>query len=115
MDFFLFFVPPASSAAGLGCPAGDALTFIADNFTRVVDACASGDPTAFPPLARRITLPAGLPPTRVPGAFRSTWPAGLALGDWAVLVATTPPSALLDGLQTTDTLAVDGRAFSSLP
>jgi hypothetical protein len=35
--------------------------------------------------------------------------------DRRMLTRRDPPSALLDGFQTTDTLAVDGRAFRSLP
>jgi uncharacterized repeat protein (TIGR01451 family) len=83
-------LPPAAGPA-LGCPAGDAVVFLADAFTRVVVTCQSA-PSERAPLLRGVTLPAGLPATTVP--LRSlVWPPGVPSGLYTFFLALTPPTA----------------------
>ena len=94
--YFGALVPPALSIT-LGCPAGDALLFFADAFTRTVVLCyLTASPQSFAPLFARMTIPAHSPTTAV-DTFGLTWPADIPAGSFTFLVFATPPGAFADG------------------
>jgi hypothetical protein len=96
VDVYLGAVLPAAAGPGLGCPAGDAVAFVADGFTRIVLTCLSAPPASFPPLFHQILVPADLPPTAVPGFFSQPVPPGLPVGPYRLFVAAASPGAFLD-------------------
>jgi mannan endo-1,4-beta-mannosidase len=93
--FFGAQLPPAAGP-GLGCPAGDALVFLADGFTRAVVTCASAPPQEFAPLGRSIVVPANLPPTTV-RLHTLVWPTGILPGPYTFFLGLTPPNAFANG------------------
>ena len=94
--YFGALVPPALSTT-LGCPAGDALLFFADAFTRTVVLCyLTASPQSFAPLFASMTIPAHLPTTAV-DSFGLTWPADIPAGTFTFLIFATPPGAFADG------------------
>lgn len=103
--YFGALLPPESGPSS-GCPLGDPVAFVADGSTRVVLTCLSASPQGFPPFAREVTLPAGLPATTFP-LISSAWPDGAPPGVYTFFVAFTRPGGLTDGrLDAGDVLAL---------
>jgi len=113
--YFGALVPPALSTT-LGCPAGDALLFFADNFAETVVVCyTTAAPQSFAPLFASMVIPAFLPQTAVT-SFGVTWPAGIPAGTFTFLIFTTPPGAFADGtVGPTDLTALVLDALQALP
>jgi len=113
--YFGALVPPALSTT-LGCPAGDALLFFADNFAETVVVCyTTAAPQSFAPLFASMVIPAFLPQTAVT-SFGVTWPAGIPTGTFTFLIFTTPPGAFADGtVGPTDLTALVLDALQALP
>jgi hypothetical protein len=97
VDVFFGVLLPAAPGPGSGCPAGDPIVFLADDFARTVSGCASSPPQTFVPLIRRASLPGPLSPLTVPGFFQVTWPAGVAPGSYTMFLLLTEPDAFEDG------------------
>jgi hypothetical protein len=75
--FFVLLVPPAVSTS-LGCPAGDAVVFLANAFASFVVRCANtAPPQTFPPLFSNVSIPGGFPQVTIPSFFSLSWPAGI--------------------------------------
>jgi mannan endo-1,4-beta-mannosidase len=106
LDVFFGVRLPPEVGPSLGCPAGDAVVFLADAFTRAVVTCASAPLTGFPALFRDVTLPAGLPPTTV-RLQTLVWPPGIPSGGYTFFLGLTPPNAFSDGhVDTADVVVV---------
>jgi subtilisin family serine protease len=113
--YFGALVPPALSTT-LGCPAGDALLFFADNFAETIVVCyTSASPQSFAPLFANMVIPAFLPLTAVT-SLGVTWPAGIPGGTFTFLIFATPPGAFVDGnVGPTDLTALVLDALQALP
>jgi len=113
--YFVVLFPPAAGPA-LGCPAGDAIAFLANGFTQVVLSCLSSPLATFAPLLQNVTVPGGLPPTQIPAFFTLVWPPGVPTGPYTLGMALTPAGAFSDGR--VDPLAgivVVTAGFSAIP
>lgn len=97
VDVFFGVLLPATPGLGSGCPAGDPIVFLADNFARNVSGCASSPPQTFAPLMRRASLPGPLSPLTLPGFFTVAWPAGVAPGPYTMFLLLTEPQGFDDG------------------
>ena len=97
VDVLFGILLPAAPGLGSGCPAGDPVVFLADDFARNVSGCASSPPQTFAPLIHRASLPGPLSPLTVPGFFQVAWPAGVAPGPYTMFLLLTEPDAFQDG------------------
>jgi hypothetical protein len=112
--YFLLLVPPALSSS-LGCPAGDAIVFIAGGFSSVVTRCASSEPLqTFPPLFTSMPIPAGTLDN--PNLISFPWPPNLPAGTYTFAIVTTLLSAFSDGaLGPADVTAVAADTLQKTP
>jgi photosystem II stability/assembly factor-like uncharacterized protein len=116
VDVFLGVLLPAAMGPGVGCPAGDAVAFVADAFTRIEIRCLSSSPQGFPALFPGLTLERHLPATTLPDFFTSSIPVGLPAGAYTVFFAITPANAFADGvLDPTDLIAFATATFTVAP
>ncbi len=94
--YFGILVPPLLSAE-FGCPDGDALVFLAAEYTHVPLVCVfTASPASYAPLFRGIVFPPTFPGVTTLDLFDLLWPPGLADGPYTFLVFTTTPGALAD-------------------
>jgi hypothetical protein len=116
VDVFFAMLMPAAAGPSLGCPAGDAITLVADAFTRTVPTCASSTPQSFAPLFRSVTIPGGLSPTPLSHFFSLTWTDTLPPGAYTfVLVLTTPDAFAAGGARSEDLLAAVSMTVTLTP
>jgi len=95
--YFLLLVPPALSTLA-GCPAGDALVFVADGFSSLTVVCAgTASPSSYAALYRDVPFPAAFPPVAVPNFLTLPWADGSTPGSYTFIIFTTPPGAFADG------------------
>ncbi len=91
VDVYLGALLPAAAGAAAGCPAGDAVVFLADGFAGLRLACASGPPSTFAPLARNVAA------ADVATGFTFVWTPDFPPGVYTFFVALTRAGALADG------------------
>jgi subtilisin family serine protease len=109
-DLYVVILVPAAFSTSLGCPAGDALVFLADAFATAKVVCRLSEPAqSYAPLYRNVSIPAALPLTVVPDLFRFAWPPETPGGTYTFVIFTTPPDAFADG----DVGPADISAFAS--
>jgi hypothetical protein len=95
VDIYVAATLPAAAGPDLGCPGGDAVAFLTEQFAGVTFACASS-PAAFVPLAR--VVPLGSPAAPLPvTSFSGVWPDGIPDGDYVFFAALTRPGAFHGG------------------
>jgi hypothetical protein len=112
-DVYFALYPPPGASAALGCPADDAVAFLANGFADVFVRCvASAPPQALVPLFRDMVIPGGLPPTTVPNLFTFVWPSGLPAGPYSFKLFSAPPWAFFNG---TGTSAQATDTFTATP
>lgn len=95
VDVYLGVQLPPAAGAGLGCPQGDAIAFAAEGSESLVVRCASESPATFPRFAAGADIPAGLPPTTLPGFFGLKW---MQTGANTVFMVFTKAGSLADGV-----------------
>lgn len=114
--FFVLLVPPELSTS-LGCPAADAVVFLANAFASFAVRCVNtASPQDFPPLFSNVLIPGGFPQVTIPNFFSLIWPAGIPGGPFTVAIFMTPPLAFADGIVgPTDISAFAADSFTALP
>ena len=96
-DLYFVLFPPVSVSPALGCPAGDAVVFVANGFASVLVRCvASAPPQTLAPLYRDVAIPGGLPPTTIGNFLTFVWPQGLPSGVYSFALFTPPPLAFFN-------------------
>jgi Subtilase family len=112
-DVYFVVFPPVGLSPALGCPAGDARVFVANNFSSVFVRCvASAPPETLTPLFRDVAIPGGLPPTTIGNFITFVWPPGLPAGVYSFALFTTPPLAFFNN---TGTSAFASDTFQATP
>jgi pimeloyl-ACP methyl ester carboxylesterase len=89
-DRYVGVLPPPGL---VDCPGGDPVVLLARGGAKVIRTCLSAADT-FEAFDSRVSFPAGLQPTRLPGAFRFVWPAALPAGSYVWFVAVTRPGTV---------------------
>lgn len=113
-DVYFGILLPSEAGAGFGCPGGDAIAFLGDNFQRIVMTCASPAPQGFAPLMRSVMVAGPVTGVRVTDFWNLPWAAGLPPGRYTLFMVLTSPNAFDDGrVAPADLLAtaVDTVAF----
>ena len=95
VDAYLGVVVPPAVAATYGC-SGEGLAFLVQGSPTFTIRCRSWSPATYPAYAKNVTVPAGLPPTQLPGLFNVAWPTAPA-GTYTVFLALTVPGSAADG------------------
>jgi glucose/arabinose dehydrogenase len=96
-DLYFAILVPAHLSVEFGCPAGDALIFLADGFTSVPLICAiTASPRTYAPLYTGVAFPSSFPVARTADFFVMTWPAGLHAGTYTFVAFTAVPAAFAD-------------------
>jgi hypothetical protein len=93
--YFVVLVPQALSAS-LGCPAGDAVVFLANGFAITVLCSATAPPQQYAPLYGNRVFPASTPSSPI-STFSVVWPPGMAAGTYTFAIFTASPGAFADG------------------
>jgi hypothetical protein len=96
-DVYFGVLLPAEAGAGLGCPAGDAIACVGDNFQRIVITCASAAAQSFTPLMRSVMVAGPVTGVRVTDFWNLPWAAGLPPGRDTLFMVLTSPNAFDDG------------------
>jgi len=92
--YFGVLVPPAV-AASYGCN-GEALAFAIQGSSTFTIRCRSWSSATYPPYAKGVTVPAGLPPTQLTSLFNVVWPSAPA-GTYTVFLTLVKPGSVADG------------------
>jgi subtilisin family serine protease len=113
--YFLILVPPALSVVA-GCPAGDAIIFLSNDFNLFTPRCAgSSSPATFPALTQKLFIPASSA-TSTPEFYSLVWPSGLPAGTYGFALVTTLPESLTDGrIGPVDISAIAVQQFQATP
>ncbi len=116
VDVYFGVLFPASAGQAAGCPGGDAVFFFANGLTAPVIACASAPIQGFPRTFQGLSIPAGLPSTRIQSFFGLVWPQGAPAGVYQVFMLLTQANALADGtINTGDVVAFPSSMASLSP
>jgi hypothetical protein len=115
-DVYFGALLPSEAGPALGCPAGDPIVLVAEEFTQALVTCLSASPESLPPLFRSSAIPERLPPTILNDFFSFTWPQGVPRGRYTLFLVLTRAGALSDGaLNAGDLLAVGSASVTLTP
>ena len=97
VDAFFGFLLPSALGPSLGCPAGDAVAFLTNNFTGVVISCASSPPQTFAPLVRNVSLSGAMAPLLLKHLVTFSSPADVVTGPYTMFLLFTSVNAFQNG------------------
>jgi uncharacterized delta-60 repeat protein len=93
VDVYFGALLPAAAGPDFGCPRGDAIVFVADNFTKSTMTCLSA-PQNLAPLAASLPIAAGIPQTVVEKFFSFVWPPNAPPGAYTFFLGLMYPGTL---------------------
>jgi hypothetical protein len=95
-DVYVGALVPSAAGPPFGCPGGDAIVLLVNQFSSSVSTCASRVPDNTVPVMTGVTVPT-MGPLTVP-LFSFVWPPGVEPGPYTFFIALMGPGALADGL-----------------
>jgi hypothetical protein len=94
-DVYVGALVPSSAGPQVGCPGGDGIVLLVDQFAASVSTCVSRVPDNTVPVMTGVTVPT-MGPLTVP-LFAFVWPPGVHPGPYTFFIALMRPGALADG------------------